>query len=56
MEDRKGEYTYMILVGKPEERDRSESPGVDGSIILKWIFKPWYGGMDLIDLAQDRDR
>jgi hypothetical protein len=28
----------------------------DGSIILKLIFKKWDGGMDLIELAQDRDR
>jgi hypothetical protein len=27
---------------------------VDGRIILKCIFKKW-GGMDWIDLAQDRD-
>jgi len=26
-------------------------------VILKWIFKKWdVGGMDWIDLAQDRDR
>jgi hypothetical protein len=32
-------------------------PGVDGRIILKWIFKKWDGGgMDWIDMAQDRDR
>jgi hypothetical protein len=29
----------------------------DGRIILKWIFKKWDGGgMDWIDMAQDRDR
>jgi hypothetical protein len=33
-----------------------EDPGVDGRIILKWIFEKWDGGMDWIDLAQDRDR
>ena len=29
---------------------------VDRNIILKLIFKNWGGGMDWIDLAQDRDR
>jgi hypothetical protein len=31
--------------------------GVDGRIILRWIFRKWdVEGMDWIDLAQDRDR
>jgi hypothetical protein len=29
--------------------------GVDGRIIFKWIFKK-YGGVDWIELAEDRDR
>ena len=34
-----------------------KDPGVDGRMILKWIFEKWVGGdMDWIDLAQDRDR
>jgi hypothetical protein len=31
-------------------------PGVDRRIILKWIFRKCDGGMDWIELAQDRDR
>jgi len=30
--------------------------GVDGRMILKWIFQMSDGGMDWIDLVQDRDR
>ena len=36
-------------------RDHLEDLGVDGRI-LKGIFREWDGGMDGIDLAQDRDR
>jgi hypothetical protein len=36
--------------------DHLEDQGVDGRIILKWIFKKWDGGMDWIGMAQDRDR
>jgi hypothetical protein len=43
---------YRALVGKPEGR----RPGVDGRIILKWIFERLAGGVDWIDLAQNRDR
>jgi hypothetical protein len=33
-----------------------EDPGVDGRIILKWIFERLDGGMDWVNVAQDRDR
>jgi hypothetical protein len=34
-----------------------EDTGIDRRIILKWIFeRGWVGGVDWIDLAQDRDR
>ena len=37
-------------------RDPSEDLRVDGRTILKWILRKWDGGMDWLDLAQDRDR
>jgi hypothetical protein len=51
-----GRGAYRIWVGRPEGRNRLGDPGVDGSIISKWIFKKWDGDMDWIELAQDRDR
>jgi hypothetical protein len=38
------------------EGDHLRDPGVDGRIILEWIFKKCDGGMDWLELAQDRDR
>ena len=53
-----GRGVYRVLLGKPEgERDHWGDPGVDGRIILRWIFRKWdVGCMDWIELAQDRDR
>jgi hypothetical protein len=50
MGERRG--VYRVLVGKPEGK---KQPGVDGRIILRWIFRKWDGGMVWIDLAQGRD-
>jgi hypothetical protein len=36
------------------ETDHLDDPGVDGKIILRWIFKNW--DVDWMELAQDRDR
>jgi hypothetical protein len=39
------------------ERDQLEDQSVGGKIILRWIFKKWdVDGMDMTELAQDRDR
>jgi len=43
--------------GNLKERDHLGDPGIDGGIILRWIFRKWdVGGMGWIELAQDRDR
>jgi len=48
---------YRVLVGKPKGKSHLGDPDVDGRIILRWIFRKWdVGGMDWIELAQDRDR
>jgi hypothetical protein len=33
-------------VGNPREGEHFENPGVEGRIILKWIFERLYGGID----------
>ena len=40
--------------GNLREEDHWGDPGVDGTIILGWIFGKW--DVDWMELAQDRDR
>jgi hypothetical protein len=42
--------------GNLKERDHLEDPSLYETVILRWVFKQWDGGMDWTDLAQDRDR
>ena len=40
-----------FLFGNPRKGDHLEDPGLD-----RRIFRKWDGGMDSIDMAQNRDR
>ena len=51
-----GEAYTGFWWGNLRERDHLKHPGVDGRIILRWIFRKSDGGMDWIDLAQDWNR
>jgi hypothetical protein len=53
---RRGDVYTRVWCGNLRERDHLEDAGVDGRIILRWIFRKCDGGMNWIDLAQDRDR
>jgi hypothetical protein len=52
----RGEVCAGFWWGNLRERDHLKDSGIDGRIILKWHFRKWEGGLDWIDLAQDRDR
>ena len=47
---------YKLLVGKPKGENHLEEQGVDGRILLRWIFRKYNGGVDWIDMAQNMDR
>jgi len=36
---------YRVFVGKPVGKNHLEDPGVDGRIILRWIFRKWDVGV-----------
>jgi hypothetical protein len=41
-----GRGVYSILVGKPGgEKHHWGDPGVDGRIIIRWIFRKWDVGV-----------
>jgi hypothetical protein len=44
--ERRRVYTYRILVGgNLREGDHLKTPGLDGRIILRWMFRRCDGGM-----------
>ena len=38
-----GRGVHRVLVGKHEGKSHWGDPDVDGSIILRWIFRKWEG-------------
>jgi len=40
-----GRGVYRVLVGKLEGKSHLGDPGVEGRIILRWIFRKWYLGV-----------
>jgi hypothetical protein len=53
---RRGKACAGFWWGNPGEGDHWRAPGVE-RILLRWIFRKRYvGGMDWIELVQDRDR
>ena len=39
---REGRGVFRVWWGSLSERDHGGDPGVDGRIILRWIFRKWY--------------
>ena len=51
----RGQVRCVQVVGRSEGKEHLEDLGLDGRAILKWIFKKRDGGMNWIDLSQDRE-
>jgi hypothetical protein len=52
----RGEVHAGFWWGDLRKGDHVKDSGLDGGIILKWIFERLVGGVDWIDLDQDMDR
>jgi hypothetical protein len=42
--------------GNLRVREHMDDPVVDGRVTLRSVFRKWVGGMDWIDVAEDRER
>jgi hypothetical protein len=40
-----GRGVCRVLVGKPGGRDYCGEPGIDGRLVLRWIFRKWNVGI-----------
>jgi hypothetical protein len=47
---------YRFRLESPKEKDHSEDRGVDGMMGSEWILGRLAGGIEWIQLAQDRGR
>jgi hypothetical protein len=56
MGDRRGAYRVLVRLEGLREGEYLEDLGVDGRILLKWIFRISVGVMGCIDLAEGRNR
>jgi hypothetical protein len=54
--DGEGRDVYRVWCGNFKERDHWGDANLDGRIILRCIFKIGCGGMDWIELAQEKYR
>jgi len=52
----RGEVHTGFWWGNLRNRCHLEDPSIDGRLIFKLIFKKWDGGVDWIELPQDRNR
>jgi hypothetical protein len=47
----------LMIWGNLRERDHLENSGIEGRIILRWMFRTWdVRACDWIDVAENRDR